>query len=96
MVKARPRPVLTPYPIEKFPSMEANPTVRVLALNKIKMEGPFLSCTSTYSQLIPTSYQIQLFKELAEQPISLIRELLQMRLMVKALQLIQLNGPGPR
>ncbi|GKD68579.1 hypothetical protein Tco_1322669, partial [Tanacetum coccineum] len=41
LVKARPRPVLTPYPIEKFPSMEANPTVR-----------------------------------LAEQPISLIRELL--------------------
>lgn len=39
----------------------------------------------------------QLFKELAEQPISLIRELLQLRLMVKvkALQLIQLNGPGP-
>ncbi|GKA71656.1 hypothetical protein Tco_0777795 [Tanacetum coccineum] len=30
------------------------------------MEGPFLSCTSTYP----------LFKELAEQPISLIRELL--------------------
>ncbi|GJT40726.1 hypothetical protein Tco_0940591 [Tanacetum coccineum] len=26
---ARPRPVLTPYPIEKFPSMEANPTVRL-------------------------------------------------------------------
>lgn len=38
----------------------------------------------------------QLLKELAEQPISLIRELLQMRLMVKALQLIQLNGPRPR
>ncbi|CAL0329988.1 unnamed protein product [Lupinus luteus] len=62
LVKARPRPVLTPYPIEKFPSMEANPTVRVLVLNSIKMEGPFLSCTSTYP----------LFKELAEHPISLI------------------------
>ncbi|GJU47454.1 hypothetical protein Tco_1204720 [Tanacetum coccineum] len=28
LVKARPRPVLTPYPIEKFPSMETGPTVR--------------------------------------------------------------------
>ena len=59
------------------------------------MEGPFFSCMSTYPQLSPTSNQIQLFKELAEQPISLIRELLQMRLMLKALQLIQLNEPGP-
>lgn len=38
---------------------------------------------------------LPLFKELAEQPVSLIRELKKMRLMVKALQLIQLNGPGP-
>lgn len=43
----------------------------------------------------PSLVQITLLKELAKQPIFLIRELLQRRLMVKALQLIQLNGPGP-